>query len=302
MAFTTFKRILRSGFIGFKRNGWLSTATVMIVTIVLFILGSLVLIGALGSTILASLESKIDISVYFVPDADEPTVLAVKQEIEARPEIAEVSYVSKEQALQRFEDRHRDNVLIRDALAELEENPLVASLNVRAHDSAKYAAISEFLSSQNYPKVEKINYSENELVINRLSAAIGMVRVSGVFVALFFAFIAVLVAFNTIRLAIYTLREEVHIMRLVGATRWFIRGPFLVAGILYGVIASSVAMLIFFPLTWGVAPKLTVYVPEFNVFDYFVAHFWSLYFVLLFVGVLIGTFSSTIAIRRYLEA
>ena len=302
MSLTTLRRIIKSGFLGFKRNGWLSAATVLIMTLVLFVLGNLIFIGALGGTVLESFESKIDISMYFVPDADEQAILDVKKDVEANPQIARVEYISKEQALKGFQDRHQDNELINSALAELDDNPLVASLNIAARDPSQFAAISQFLVAQNYPIVEKINYFENRSAIDRLSALMRTVRIAGVLVAIFFAIIAVLVAFNTVRMTIYTMREEIAIMRLVGATAWFVRGPFLFSGILYGLAAAVVTLLVFFPVLWFVAPYIVAYVPSFNPFHYFLGHLASIFLLLVAVGISVGALSSVIAIRRYLDA
>lgn len=298
---TTFKRIVKSGWLSFKRNGWLSAATIMVMVLVLFVLGGLVFLGALANTMLAAFESKIDISVYFSADAPEQSILQVKREIESLPEVAQVGYVSREEALAQFRDRHRANALIADALNELGENPLEASVNIRAKDPSSYGAISEFLLKKNYPIVDKINYFENQAVIERLGAIMGTVRGSGALLAAFLAFVSVLVAFNTVRLAIYTMREEIGIMRLVGATQWFIRGPFLISGILYGASAALIAVFIFFPLTWLVAPKIMVLVPSFNIFRYFTSNFLEFFAIMLFAGILLGTASSFIAIRRYLK-
>ena len=296
----TLQRVVTSGFLTFKRNAWLSVATVMVLSLVLFVLGGLVFIGALADTALRSVESKIDISVYFVPDAQEQQIMAVKNEIEALPDVREVSYISREEALARFRDAHKDDVLIASALEELGENPLQASINIRAADPTHYAAISDFLTQKAYPAVEKINYFENQIVINRLSSITAAVRGSGAALAIFLAFIAVLVAFNTIRLAIYTMREEIGIMRLVGATAWFIRGPFLISGFLYGLVAALAVTIVFFPLTWLVSPKLALLVPNFNLFNYFLSNIAEFFAIMAVSGILLGVGSSFIAVRRYL--
>lgn len=293
---------MRAGYLSFMRNGWLSTATIMVMAMVLFVLGNLIFLGAFAGTALDALESKIDISVYFKPEAGEEEVLAVRDEIAALPDVAEVQYVSKEEALARFSELHKNNALITDALAEIGENPLQASVAIRARDTEKFASISEFLLDRNYPAVDKINYFENETVINRLSSIVGTVRTSGVGLVLLLAFIAVLVAFNTIRLAIYTMREEIGIMRLVGATKWFVRGPFVVSGVLYGIIAAGITTLIFFPVAWLVSPKLTLLLSNFDLFKYFLTNFWQFLAVMLIAGMALGVASSMIAIRRYLEA
>ena len=87
--------------------------------------------------------------------------------------------------------------------------------------------------------------------------------------------IAVLVSFNTIRMAIFTMREEIGIMRLVGAARWFIRGPFLVSGVLYGASAALLTLLIFFPLVWLISPRLILLMPSFDLFQYFLLNFFE---------------------------
>lgn len=297
----TLKRIVKSGMISFKRNGWLSAATIMIMSLVLFVLGLLVMTSALAQTVLSSLESKIDISIYFVPEAQEDDILAVKQEVETLPDVAEVTYISKQDALAIFREKHKNNALIAEALAEIGENPLTASLNIRAVNPADYSKISEFLAAKNYPIVEKINYFENQLIIEQLNSVFSAVRGVGTLLILFFTALAILVAFNTIRLAIYTMREEIGIMRLVGASSWFIRGPFIVSGAIYGIISAIFTMAIFFPFAWAVSPKIATIVPEFNVFQYLVANMWQLILILSLTGMALGVISSIIAIRKYLR-
>lgn len=297
----TFRRVIKSGYLSFRRNGWLSTATILVISLVLFVLGNLIFLGALANTVLSALESKIDISVYFVQNSTEENILTVKKDIESLSDVAGVSYVSREEALARFRAQHSSNGLIVSALEELEENPLEASLNIKARDPSHYASISNFLLEKNYPAVNKINYFENQKVIDRLGAILGTVRGSGALLAVFLAFVAILVAFNTVRLAIYTMREEIGIMRLVGATQWFIRGPFLVSGVIYGGISAAATTLIFFPLAWLAAPKLILLVPNFDVFQYFLTNFFEFFGIMLFSGVALGAVSSLIAVRRYLQ-
>lgn len=297
----TFKRVMRAGWLGFRRNSWLSVATVIVMALVLFVVGNLVFLGALSHTVLRSLESKIDVSVYFTPDAPEQDILAVMREMEARDDVKEVSYASRDAALASFRERHKGSALIVSALDELGDNPLQASINIKAADSSRYGAISDFLAEKKYPIVSKINYFENQEVINRLSSMVGTVRGAGGLLTVLLAFVAVLVAFNTIRMAIYTVREEIKIMRLVGASRWFIRGPFLITGLLYGATAGALVMLAFLPLTWLAAPKLMLLVPDFNLFKYFITNGLQFFLIMLAAGIALGVVSSLIAVRRYLE-
>ena len=296
----TFQRVIKSGYLSFRRNGWLSTATTMVMALVLFVLGNLIFAGALADTTLSALESKIDISVYFTSDASEGEILVVKREIEALPDVREAEYISQDEALARFRDRHKENALIAGALEELGGNPLQASINIKAAEPGQYASISDFLARKKYAVVEKINYFENQAVIERLSSIMGTVRGSGAVLMATLAFIAILVAFNTIRLAIYTMREEISIMRLVGASAWFIRGPFLISGILYGASAAVAVTAVFFPLTWLAAPKISFLVPEFDLFRYLISNLLQFFLIMLGTGVVLGVTSSFIAVRRYL--
>lgn len=299
--FTTFKRLLKSGFLSFFRNGWLSTATIIVMSLMLFVMGSLIFVSAFAATALRIFESKIDVTVYFVSDAQEDQIIAIRKEIESMPHVSEVAYISKDQALNDFRERHKENAFIGSALEEIGANPLEASLNIKSNDPAHYAAISDFLLKKNYPIVDKINYFENKDVIERLNSIIGTVRGAGAIIAFVLAFVAILVTFNTIRLAIYTVREEIGIMRLVGATQWFIRGPFLVSGILYGLSAASVVTLFFFPLTWVITPKVMLIMPGFDPFHYFLNNFFEFIIIMIGSSVVLGVLSSAIAIRKYLR-
>lgn len=297
----TFKRVLKAGYLSFRRNDWLSTATVLILVMVLFVMGNLLFLGAFAGTVLNNFESKIDISVYFKPDAPEPAILSVQKDLQSLPDVADVAYISKDQALAQFRQKHQANATILTALDEIGENPLEATLNVHAKNPSQYSSISKFLDNKSYDMVDKVNYFENQDVINRFGSILGTVRGSGAIALLILSFVAILVAFNTIRLAIYTMREEIGIMRLVGASTWFVRGPFLIVGVFYGVIAAVIATLLFFPITWLLSPKLLTLVPEFDLFKYFQDNLLQFFGLMLASGIGLGVISSFIAIRKYLK-
>ena len=301
MGITTFKRIVKSGWLSFLRNGWLSTATVIVMSLMLFVVGNMIFLGAFASSAIRAFQSKIDITVYFTSDADEQQILAIKKELETIPQVSAVSYMSKNDAYADFRERNKENAFIASALEEIGANPLEASVNIKATNPTEYAAISDFLVKKNYPIVDKINYFENKDVIERLSALIVTVRGVEAVAALTLAFVAILVTFNTIRLAIYTVREEIGIMRLVGATQWFIRGPFLISGVLYGLSAAIIISIIFFPLSWLITPKIILLLPGFDLFHYFLANFFEFFLILLGSAVTVGVVSSAIAMRKYLR-
>ena len=298
----TFKRILTYAWLSFSRNGWLSTATVLVMMLTLFVIGGLLVVSVVANTVLNDLESKIDISVSFKRGAAEEIILAARRELEANRAVKSVEYVSPEEALAVFKEKHKGDPTVLASLEELgEENPLPATLNIKAENPDDLGAIATFLQAKAFPGVEKINYFENQKVIERLASVVRGVRSFGVAAVLALGFVAVLVAFNTVRLAIYTSREEINIMKLVGATNWYIRGPFMIEGLLHGSIAAMLTALLFFPLIWLAASKVSLFLPSVDLKGYFSENFFEFFIILLAIGVILGVGSSLIAIRRYLK-
>ncbi|KKS73772.1 MAG: Cell division protein FtsX, partial [Candidatus Azambacteria bacterium GW2011_GWB1_42_72] len=185
---------------------------------------------------------------YFNLGAKEMDILALKSKLEGMGEVNSVEYISAEQALPIFKKRHADNDIFIKSLQEIGINPLEASLNILAKNLSQYPAITAFLNQDQYKGIiTNITYTENKDAIDRLSNIIKVLRESGVAASLILAFIAFLVAFNTVRLAIYSAREEITVMKLVGASNWFVRGPFIVEGVLHGVVASIISFMIVIP-------------------------------------------------------
>jgi len=295
------KRTLKNAWQSFTRNGWLSTATVLVMTLALFVIGGLMLVGVLSQVVIEELEGKIDIAVYFYPNSSEEDILNIKRNLEEAEWVKEVTYISQEKALEDFKERHKNDQVILGSLEELDGNPLEATLNIRALDPSKLADIADSIREKKYPIVDKINYFENQVVINKLSSIMASIRNTGLSVILVLAFIAVLVAFNTIRIAIWAAREEINIMRLVGASSWFIRGPFILQGVIQGIIAGTVSSLVFYPALWVLSPKLLVVIPGIDLFSYYKTNLSIFFGILAGTGIFLGVFSSFIAIRRHLR-
>lgn len=268
----------------------------------LFVIGGLLLLSVVANTALSDLEKKIDISVYFLPGVDEGKILQIKKEVASVPEVKSVIYVSREEALAAFKERHKGDAVIASALEELaQDNPLGATLNIKARSPRELASIAAFVQSKKYPDVDKVNYFENEGVIERLSAVVSSVRSIGFLMVLVLSFVAILVAFNTARLAIYTSREEIGIMQLVGASSWFVRGPFLITGVIHGGFSSLFTSLLFLPIVWLASPRVAFLLPQVDLFGYFVANFFEFLLIMAVIGITLGVFSSAIAIRKYLQ-
>ncbi len=304
---TTIKRIFTGGAKNFARSGSVSFATVLIMTVTLIIIGSLIFLSAILSNTLAALQDKVDVNVYFVTDAEEDDIVAIQQRLEARPEVSSVVYTSREERLEEFRTRHENDQLTLQALDELGDNPLGASLAIKATDPTQYAGIVEFLSEDpsvspaSGPIIDSINYFQNKAVIDRLTSAMQATERAGLAIVILFAVASTIIALATIRLAIYTSRDEIAVMRLVGASNAYIRGPFIVAGIISGLMAAIIALVFFYPVAWYAGQYLSTWLGGFNLFSYYLSHFALIFGILAGSGVLLGALASWLAVRRYLK-
>lgn len=299
------KRIIKAGFINFWRNGWVSLATVLIMVVTLFTIGSLIFSRAILGSMVAQIQDKVDISVYFKTDSQEQDIIAFKDKISKLGEVKSVEYISAEQVLNNFKERHKENAMITQSLEELGVNPLGATVNIKAKESSQYEAVAKFLDAESQAPtgsiIDKINYFQNKKIIDRLTKIIDSAKNLGSILSIILVIISIIVTFNTIRLAIYISREEIGVMRLVGASGRFVSGPFIVEGIMYGVISSIITMVLFYPLTIWLGPMTENFFSGVNLFKYYISNFGQIFLILLFVGVTLGAISSFIAVRRYLK-
>ena len=300
---TNLKRIIKVGFLNFVRNSWLAAATISIIVLTLITITGLVLLSVVTQSIVANLQNKVDISAYFNSTASEKDILAVRDDLVKMKEVNSVSYVSKEEALKKFKEKHADNETLMQSLQELNENPLQASLNIKAQMASQYQGIVNFLEQDKYKSlIDKINYYQNEKVIARVSNLASTIGRGGLLASLILALMAIFVTFNTIRLTMYNWKDEISVMRLVGASNWYIRGPFIVEGVIYGVLAAFVALLIIYPTLYFISPKVTSFLPEVDLLYFFEINIGQILVLLVGMGVALGVISSAIAIRRYLRA
>lgn len=301
---TALYRLIKYGFQTFWRQKLLTVATLVVIVLALLLFQGLILTGVFLSAALTSIEDKIDISVFFTNNTPEDEVLRVKREVEELEEVKEVEYISKEAALEIFQATHQDDEDFAQAIELLGFNPLSPSLNIRAENPEEYPVIQAYVESIVSPDViEKITFKDPRTrdAIENLSLIIRVSRQVGVLTAIFLTTVAILVSFNTIFLGIYSNRDEISIMRLVGASNLYVRGPFIVIGILYGVIAAVLSMAITAPIILLSSDVAGLFVPGLSLSNYFTTNFIQLLLYNLAFGVGIGVISSFIAIRRYLK-
>ena len=299
---TTLYRIIKHGLQNLWRQRLLSVATLLVILLALLVFEGLMIFNTISNKAFDTIQDKIDVSVYFKTTTSEDDILRIKQSLEGLSEVKSVEYISRDKALDIFKANHQNDSTINQAIDQLGENPLEASLNVKAKDPSKYSVISSYLSNDSLKDlVDKVSYQQNQIVIERLAKIVNYGRTGGLILAIVFAFLAVLVAFNTIILAIYSNREEIEVMRLVGASDAFIRGPYIIEGVIYGIIAAIASIIITIPLVYFVAPYLKIFIPGMDLIAYFKSNIFKVLGLQLLSGIGIGVVSSLIAIRRYLK-
>lgn len=299
------KRMFRSGVLNFFRNGMVSLASILVMTITLSAITGVLLFEHVLEATLQNVESKVDVTVYFVPGADENAILSLKQQVDALPQVASTEYVNEDQALADFRTRHQDDQTTLQALDELDINPIGAMLNITAKNVSQYESIASFFSdgstldSGTQSIIDHISY--NKSVIDAINNMLNKGRMLGFTIALVMMVLSVLVTFNTIRLAIYFSREEISVMRLVGGSRAQVHGPFFVEGALYGIVASVITLAIFVPITYWFGKNMTSFFQGINLFSYYITHIFEFLLIVLVFGIGLGALSSALASRKYLR-
>jgi cell division transport system permease protein len=300
--FVSIKRMFLAGWRGLARDGGMIVANIFIMTMAISVISSLFLFKDISRFLIGSIEEKVDVSIYFKAEAAEEDILKVREEIAEIPEIKEINYVSKEEALEKFTQKHGNNPVLMDSLTEVGINPFLASLGVKAFQAYQYEAVVSFLEGPSYDGlIEKVDYYERKPVIERIYVLTSNFNKTGIVFSVVLILLAALVAFNTIRLSIYNSREEIKIQRLVGASNWFIRGPFLIQGIICGFFSALICLLLFALMTWGFDSKAEFLFPGLGLFAFFTANFWLIFLIQLLSGAILGIISSFIAVKKYLK-
>ncbi len=270
----------------------------MIVT--LFVIGSVIFTSAVLKESLNSLQNKADINVYFVTNADPAEVISIQKSLQKLPEVASVKYVSKEQVLEDFKKDPTRTQGDFDALDIIGENPFGPSLNILAKDPAKYTSIAQYLAGKK-DIISANDYDRNGAAIAKLSTLIKASNKAGFGIAILLIAFALIITFNTIRVSIFASRDEIAVMKLVGASNRYARGPFVVSGIMYGLIAGIITLIIFAPTTYFLGPVTKSFFSSVNLYEYYRANFGQIFLIIVGSGLAIGAISSYLAVRRYLK-
>lgn len=298
----TISRTFKEATKNFMRNGWLTLATISVLIMSLYVVAILYVTTFTVNDILKTVQDKLSVSVYFKAETTEKTIDEAREYFQKNGDVKEVEYVSKEQALEDFKKYNADDEEIMQSLEEIGENPLWASLAVKANNPEKYEAIVSYAETSPYRgEISRINYGKTKEAIDNLNGIVNAINRTGITLGLIFSLIAILITFNTIRVTIYSHKKEIEIMRLVGASNSYIRLPFVFEGMIYGLGSAIISMIVLFLTLRFLVPFVSTRIPVENL----VAFYWHNFFIIFAIeagmGIILGVFSSLIAMRKYLK-
>jgi cell division transport system permease protein len=300
--FINFFRAFAIGLRDLKRNFGLFLGSAFVLFLTLFIITLATLLQKLTQNLILTLKNKADIAVYFLSDAEEGKILELKSQIEKTPGVSEVKYISKEEALEEFKKKRANDPLLAEALEIIGSNPLPASLLIKAQSVEAFENVAKFLNQKKDEyKIEKLNYSDVKSMIEKLFSISKDLRFFSILIGGILGFIAFFMIFYTIRLSIYSRREEIKAMRLIGATNWFIRGPFLFQGMILGLISGLLTFFLFFGIAQKFSPQTFGFLGEIGLIQVLKTNLLNLFELNILAGIFLATFATFFAIQKYLK-
>jgi cell division transport system permease protein len=305
--YITLERIIKNGFVNFGRNIWLAIAAIAMMGITLTILLFAILSNVTFNHTIDNLTSHIDVVEYLKDDISTAQRENQIKQLKSLDNVESVKYTTKEEALKVYEKDNAKNPKLLSAISQT-DNPLPASLTIKPKDPNRIQEIQDFLDkpAQKALQSDPTSYSgERRDAINNITRSTHFFQQAGAIGIAVFILVSAMIIFNTIRMAIFNRRDELIIMRLLGASTAYIRGPFIVETMLYGAVAAAISLIV----VWGLfkIASSTLQASTLGLLDinfsnnYFSRHMVSILTIQILVGILIGAASSGIATRRYLR-
>ena len=296
-------RIIKFGIQNFWRNKLLSFVSVTIMVLALLTVSLFTVLNIIVGMTIQAVREKIDIEVFFKPDVEEKQILNIRDQLSDNSLVKQAEYISKTQALEIYKERYKDNMQLLESI-DLDENPLPASIKIGVNNPDKIGVFADEIKANYDPLIQSVSYqSQYKDVIEKLLRTTNSVKKAGIGLSIIFILISIIVVLNTIRITIFTRKDEIEIMKLVGATNWFIRWPFIIEGMIYGTLATIFSVAILALGMKFATPALSRFMGEFSVgfITYFNTHALQIVALQLVISVLIGMISSMVVISRHLK-
>lgn len=298
----TWSRVFKLGLINFWRNGWLSFIATLIMTLTLLIVFVFLIFNLVIRETTKSIEEKMDLSVYFTDEAKDDEIYILQSQVKMRPEVKTIHYVSKEEALIKWQELNISQKVKEQVTSE--ENPLPRSLEIKVISPDKIESVANYLSLDKFKSiVSKISYQQNKDIVQKLIKITAFSEKVGFVLSIVFVTISILVILNTVKLAIHIRRDEIEVMRLVGASDFFVRMPFIIEAFLYSLFATLLSLLLIGIGLSYISPLISNYLGDvsLNLNGYFTSHLFVIFILELVISSIISVSCSLISIRRYLK-
>ncbi|MFZ4632427.1 MAG: cell division protein FtsX [Patescibacteria group bacterium] len=294
-------RIIKFSFQDIARNVWLTIVTITILLLALFSINILLTVRVISDNAVIAVRDKINISLYLNADTPESEIMALKANISNSDKVKSITYVSKQIALETFREKYKNNQSVLAALKELGRNPLAPSLTIIPKNFSDSNMLINELKMIDNPIIESRDFSDNTVILSKINNITDRVNEVGLFIIMIFILTSLLVVYNAIRVAIYTHRQEIEIMRLVGASNFFIYMPYVVSAFVYTLISILIVISVFYPFLSLLQPYLEVFFMGYNVnlLAYFVDNFALIFGIQFLVVLAINVIASLFAVRKY---
>lgn len=305
---TIIKRIFKQGAKSWVRNKTVSISSIFILTITLIIFSSILLWNAIFNNSIDKLENKVDISIYIRPDldSDNQDVLNLKNKISKMSEVSNISFISKEDAFIKYKEENVNNPAISESLNFIGNNPFGSRFLIKAKTindyGILYSNIQKGIEVNNLSDIiYKINYVDIKSNIDNLQKLTIWFSNVGLMIVGLFVIMSILIIYNTTRISIFVFRNEIGVMKLVGASNFFIRGPFLVEAGISGAISAVVATLVSYPISYYISTKSLTFLGGFDILRYYESNVLLLFVILFIFSFIVSIVSSFLATRKYLK-
>ncbi|HBK35064.1 hypothetical protein A2239_03380 [Candidatus Uhrbacteria bacterium RIFOXYA2_FULL_40_9] len=296
-------RITKFALQNFWRNFWLSVITISMLVLTLLSINILLVFNFVTDQAVNYVEDRVEISVYFYEQTTEEQLAGAVAYLRSLSQVRDVEVVTAQEALDRFIKQHADDEEIMQSIETVEDNPFGPTLVVKAESVQDFDFIIQALENPNYQDlIREKDFSNYEEIISGIRGSTERVQWFGYGLTAIFLLIAILIVFNTVRIGIFIHREEIAIMKLVGASSWFVRAPFLLEGIIYSVFALLIVVAILYPVLLTLEPKFSSYFGStIPLMDHFYHEGIWIFVSELIALILINTISTGLAMRKYLK-
>lgn len=294
MKLSTSEYFIKEVYTSFKRNIWMTLASIFTVVLSLFILGFFSIVILNLNKMADTLESQVQISVYLKDDLSQEEIDETKETLRKIEGLQDIKFTTREEAMKNFKERLGDQQFLLDALDDT--NPLPDSFSLTVTSPQQVKTIADTVAALD--SVESASYSQD--IINHLFNLTHLIRLIGVALIILLTGAAIFIISNTIRLTVFARRKEIAIMKYVGATDWFIRWPFLLEGICLGFIGGGLATIFLYivynQVTQEIYEAMAFFplIPQHPFIDY-------ISLAILVAGIIIGALGSTISLKRFLK-